>query len=332
MARERKTTSKIKIYAPELLHSEAEVIKWYMPVIDALLRLDGEASKKDAINKVIELNKVTSEELSRTIKSGESALIRRIEFARNDLRVEGFIDGTVRGIWKLTELGKRIIITEDLAGKIRAKSIRISGILRKNKKLIEPLPIPQIDLSAYYLFRNSKQSYNQVIDEQAVKAERDADEGLLNDLAESAVLVASKPLQYNTLPKRRSDPIELHGRMTYPRSKTTAINALSWANYCCEIDSAHSTFLRRNSTCQYTEPHHLVLMAYQSQFEVSLDVEENIVSLCCSCHKQIHYGADSERLLQQLFLEREERLISVGIIITMKQLLSMYALCDNLDQ
>ena len=45
-------------------------------------------------------------------------------------------------------------------------------------------------------------------------------------------------------------------------------------------------------------------LAFSDRFEVSLDVEENIVSLCSNCHNQLHYGKDAERLIIQLFNDR----------------------------
>ena len=41
-------------------------------------------------------------------------------------------------------------------------------------------------------------------------------------------------------------------------------------------------------------------------------------------HNQIHYGADADKLIEKLYEERKDALASVGIIITLEQLLSMY--------
>lgn len=101
--------------------------------------------------------------------------------------------------------------------------------------------------------------------------------------------------EYNGTVKHKENPIYINGRKTYPRDKQTSINALVHANYECEIDCSHPTFIRRNSGKKYTEPHHLVPMAYSGMFEVSLDREQNIVSLCSNCHNQIHYGIDSDK-------------------------------------
>ena len=65
-------------------------------------------------------------------------------------------------------------------------------------------------------------------------------------------------------------------------------------------------------------------MSRQDDFEFSLDVPANIVSLCSNCHNWIHYGADNKKLLEKLYEERSERLKKVGIDITIEQLLSYY--------
>lgn len=132
--------------------------------------------------------------------------------------------------------------------------------------------------------------------------------------------------QYNATPKMKQEPKFVDGNKVFMRDKQTAINALAHACYECEIDSTHPSFIRKNSDKKYTEPHHLVPMAFSELFEVSLDVEENIVSLCSNCHNQIHYGRDAKELLIKLYEERKELLASVGIVITIEQLLAMYGI------
>ena len=53
-------------------------------------------------------------------------------------------------------------------------------------------------------------------------------------------------------------------------------------------------------------------------------MEENIVSLCSTCHNQIHYGKDAELLIKKLYSSRKELLRKVGIILSEKELLKMY--------
>lgn len=65
-------------------------------------------------------------------------------------------------------------------------------------------------------------------------------------------------------------------------------------------------------------------LEYSDQFDISLDVEENIVSLCSNCHNLLHYGKDFEPLLLKLYEERKELLSHVGIAISYEELVEMY--------
>lgn len=129
---------------------------------------------------------------------------------------------------------------------------------------------------------------------------------------------------YSPEPEEKPEQIVLNGRITFSRNRQKAIHALQLANYYCEIDALHPTFIRKNSDKPYTEPHHLIPMAFQDRFDVSLDVEANIVSLCSNCHNQIHYGEGIKDLLKILYDQRREMLEEAGIIISFEELLSMY--------
>lgn len=150
------------------------------------------------------------------------------------------------------------------------------------------------------------------------------DDELLNEVNQHIQNYTNPAYTYRGVEKQKATPIIKNGQKIYPRDRQTAINALVHANYCCEIDSTHPSFLRKNSGTNYTEPHHLVPLSFSEQFDVSLDVEENIVSLCSNCHNQIHYGEDAHLLIKKLYEERKEHLEQVGIKITLTELLKMY--------
>ena len=125
-----------------------------------------------------------------------------------------------------------------------------------------------------------------------------------------------------TAPKK--EMILLGDRLIYPRSRSVARTALAMANHLCEIDEDHPTFISKRYGLPYTEPHHLVPVAFADNFEVSLDVPENVVSLCSHCHNKIHYGRDIENILRWLYENRKAQLESVGIKISFEDLLLMY--------
>lgn len=132
---------------------------------------------------------------------------------------------------------------------------------------------------------------------------------------------------YNEAPKEKADLIlDSSKKGIYPRDKAVAANALTLANFQCEVDITHPSFTRRTLNNNYTEAHHLVPLENHEEFSYSLDVEENVVSLCSNCHNCIHYGVNSEReiLIQTLYEKRKDMLKKVGIDITFKQLKELY--------
>lgn len=110
----------------------------------------------------------------------------------------------------------------------------------------------------------------------------------------------------------------------YERNIKTSVSALKAAGYRCELNNNHVTFIRKTNNQPYTEPHHLVPMKYQKQFKVDLDVENNIVSLCSTCHNKLHYGKNFEKDLKTLYENHKHLLEMAGIYITFQELLSMY--------
>ncbi|WP_418463729.1 HNH endonuclease [Frisingicoccus sp.] len=148
----------------------------------------------------------------------------------------------------------------------------------------------------------------------------------LEEKIASVNIDAEKNYHYNDKVNPKPIPIEGKGKKIYKRNKDIAINALGIAQFRCEIDDEHYTFLRRNTNIPYTEPHHLIPMAYQEEFNYSIDIEENIVSLCSNCHNEIHYGKDAEYLIVKLYNKRKNLLAKKKIVVSLEKLLSYYGL------
>ena len=165
------------------------------------------------------------------------------------------------------------------------------------------------------------------LDKDTIEANDELDKQLLRDLnvaAEDAQEDALSTASYSGEMKPRPEPVERRGRSVYSRSPAVAGRALAIAKYKCEICADHPTFIRRNNGKPYTEPHHLVPMAYQELYGASLDREENIVSLCSNCHNEIHYGKDAAKLVETLYNARKDLLKSITINITLSELQQMY--------
>lgn len=150
-----------------------------------------------------------------------------------------------------------------------------------------------------------------------------ADEELLDSINEN-IEAFKITFQYKGVAKKKQKSISIKDVEVQRRDRKVAFNALAYANFLCEVESNHPTFIRKNLDVFYTEPHHLVPLAYAKEFEVSLDVEENVVSLCSNCHNQLHYGKEFEGILKKLYDERKKLLDQVGIHISYERLRKMY--------
>lgn len=133
------------------LHSDAQFRKWFRPVIEALNVLGGKATRQQVHEEIIRREAVSQKELDVQNRSGSSSILNQIDWARNYLCYEGMIDKNApRGTWALTDLGKNIFMTDELAGKIIAKWVKIKKAEREHQ------PLPVIDLSEFYVLRNEK--------------------------------------------------------------------------------------------------------------------------------------------------------------------------------
>lgn len=111
---------------------------------------------------------------------------------------------------------------------------------------------------------------------------------------------------------------------SYPRDPVVAKRALCHAEFTCEFDSSHTTFPRMSDGFPYMETHHLVPLKYGDCFNVSIDVPENSICLCSTCHNRIHYGKNKNEIIEHLWFMRKNDLQEVGINIELSELLSFY--------
>ncbi|WP_409158933.1 HNH endonuclease [Pectobacterium sp. B2J-2] len=100
--------------------------------------------------------------------------------------------------------------------------------------------------------------------------------------------------------------------LLFPRSAVIARQALEKANYQCEYESGHKTFISPITKLYFMEAHHLIPLSAQKDFSTSLDHIYNIFSLCPNCHRKIHFGSakDKEEILERLYRSREQLFLS----------------------
>lgn len=112
----------------------------------------------------------------------------------------------------------------------------------------------------------------------------------------------------------------------YQRDPAVAAEALRRANFKCEIDEKHETFISHVKNKPYVEAHHLIPFSNQGSYQFSLDVTANIVALCPTCHRRLHHGklANKTSDIKSLLSKRKVRLEEKELTIGEKDLLKLY--------
>lgn len=123
-------------------------------------------------------------------------------------------------------------------------------------------------------------------------------------------------------------PIRGNGRARsgYRRNVAVSAIAIAQAGFRCEHNRDHITFLSEANHENFVEAHHLVPMQFQTDFEVSLDVPENVVALCPTCHRLLHHGRMREKspVIRMLHNLRRDALAGRGVEVTENMLLEFY--------
>jgi len=101
----------------------------------------------------------------------------------------------------------------------------------------------------------------------------------------------------------------------FPRDSRLPRKVISEADFKCEVDGSHTTFISRSTGSQYMEAHHLVPIAFQGEYQQPLDQDDNIYCLCSVCHDKIHYGVpeDVREIVGKLLKKKGEVLDRLAI-------------------
>ena len=114
--------------------SNAAFLRWMKPILVALKELGGQG-KPQAVRSVIAKNEhLTEEELSETRgKNNVNKFENEVAFARNYLVSGGYLDKSVYGLWKLTEDGWNVDMSDELASDIFKQGISAMNDKRNSK-------------------------------------------------------------------------------------------------------------------------------------------------------------------------------------------------------
>lgn len=99
--------------------SNAAFLRWFRPLLQALRDLGGSATPAEAKKKIIENEHLTQKEVNETRgKNNVNKFGNEVDFARSYLVNSGYMDKSVYGVWTLTEEGKTVDMTDELASSI----------------------------------------------------------------------------------------------------------------------------------------------------------------------------------------------------------------------
>lgn len=130
--------------------SKAAFLRWFRPVIQALSDLGGSATPEDTRKKIIENEKLSDKEVNATRgKNNVNKFENEVAFARSYLVKAGYIDNKVYGIWTLTEKGKTVEMTDELASAIFKEIVADNATKSKEKNAFGDADVTTIN---YWLY------------------------------------------------------------------------------------------------------------------------------------------------------------------------------------
>lgn len=131
--------------------SKAAFLRWFAPLVQALRDLGGSGTPAEARAKIIENEQLSEDEINQTRgKNNVNKFENEVAFARNYLVNAGYIDKSVYGIWTLTEAGKSVDMTSEMASDI-FKNV-LSSSPSKQGKNITALADEDVHTVRYWLY------------------------------------------------------------------------------------------------------------------------------------------------------------------------------------
>ena len=95
-------------------------------------------------------------------------------------------------------------------------------------------------------------------------------------------------------------------------------------NKCAISGCEHVLFISKTGK-PYLEAHHIIPINAQDDFpNINIDIPENVVCLCPSCHREVHNGQNSKEKIVELYNLRKDILLTKGISISIDKLLEYY--------
>ena len=116
---------------------QVEFVRWMGPLLDVLRELGGSASPREASDGIATKLKVSEEIRNEVTKSGQERFHNQVQWARQYLAWEGFIDSSKRGVWALTTLGRSKTLDDAESRAIFRRQVERNRALRRAREAAE---------------------------------------------------------------------------------------------------------------------------------------------------------------------------------------------------
>lgn len=136
----------------------AQFVLWFGPVLDALRALGNSGTANEVIERVAKDANLSDDRLNEELPSGELRFRNQVQWARFYLAEEGLIDRSQRGVWSLSERGRKTHLSTDQAHSLFLKWVRIfqerrRGRMESASEIAEVITPPDDDSPTDYKSR-----------------------------------------------------------------------------------------------------------------------------------------------------------------------------------
>jgi len=114
--------------------AQAEFIRWFGPLLDALRDLGDSGRPREVSARIAKNLNLPDELLDQTLKSGGSKFHNQVAWARQYLVWEGMLDSSRHGTWTLTEKGRNAHLGDKESRDVFLKWVSIHAETRKQKR------------------------------------------------------------------------------------------------------------------------------------------------------------------------------------------------------
>lgn len=111
----------------------AQFVRYFGPVLDALRALGDSGTSDEVIERVAKDLRLSDSVLNELLPSGGLRYRNKVHWARFYLAREGLIDSSRRGVWSLTENGRKMHLDDTQARALFLRWVRTFQELRKTR-------------------------------------------------------------------------------------------------------------------------------------------------------------------------------------------------------